>query len=265
MPSIAAHYYFGQEIAKRISSVSSEITEIIQQNMGIFNLGLQGPDLLLYYRPFVKNKVTKLGAEIHSRPARDFINYALHNIREVKSNAALGYLLGLTCHFILDSSLHGEINQYAPKLRQHLLLEAEMDRQVIEDNFSCKPHAFKRHLLVKTTNDKWDFLSLIYPQIQLVQLKECTRSIYFYSKLLLCRGGIKKRLLELAEHISGRESPFTALIVDSKENKDFQPYAKKLVMNMKNITTEGVLAIKNVYEAARYALPLSCIFDRSFG
>lgn len=265
MPSIAAHYYFGQEIVKRIGRDNSEITEIIHQNKAVFNLGLQGPDLLFYYRPYTKNKVTGLGTEIHSHPARDFINYALRNIREVKSNAALGYLMGLTCHFILDSSLHGEINEYAPEIRQHLLLEAEMDRQIIEENYSCKPHTFKRHLLVKTTNDKWDFLSLIYPQIQLGQLKECTSSICFYSKLLLCKRGIKKRLLELVEHISGKESPFTALIVDSSENKDFQPYAWKLLRDMKDITTEGVLAIKNVYDATRYASTLGCIFDRSFG
>ncbi len=128
MPSIAAHYYFGQEIVKRIGRGNPEITEIIHRNKAVFDLGLQGPDLLFYYRPYTKNKVTGLGNEIHSNPAKDFINYALRNIREVKSNAALGYLMGLTCHFILDSSLHGEINEYAPEVRQHLLLEAEMDR-----------------------------------------------------------------------------------------------------------------------------------------
>lgn len=229
MPSIAAHYYFGQEIVKRVGWGNSEISEIIQQNKAVFNLGLQGPDLLFYYRPYRKNKVTGLGIEIHSQPARNFIDYALKNIREVKSNAALGYLMGLTCHFVLDSSLHGEINKYAPDIRQHLLLESEIDRQVIEENYNCKPHTFKRHLLVKTANDKWDFLSLIYPQIQLGQLKECTRSIFFYSKLLLCKGEIKKRFLELAEHISGKESPFTALIVDSREKQRLSPICKEII------------------------------------
>jgi hypothetical protein len=265
MPSIAAHYYFGQEILKKINKDNSEIGEFIHNCRAVFNLGLQGPDLLFYYKPYMNNKINILGEEIHFRPARDLVGSAAVNIRQEKSNAALGYLMGLACHFVLDSGLHGEITQYAPDIREHLLLEAEMDRQIIKGNYSSKPHTFNRYQLVKSTNKKWDFLKLVYPQIEARHLKECVNSMGFYLMILFCRWDIKKKLLEFAEGLSGKKGPFTALIVDSKENKHFQPYAKKLCCDMKDIVSDGLLAVENIYETTIYNAPLNCMFNRNFG
>lgn len=265
MPSIAAHYYFGQEIVKRIGKNNTEIGDLIENNKAVFNLGLQGPDLLFYYKPYMKNKITGLGEEIHLRPARDLVEYAAKNIREEKSSAALGYLMGLACHFILDSSLHGEIAQYAPEIREHLLLEAEMDRQIIEENYCRKPHTFERHLLVKSTDKKYDFLKLIYPQLEVRHLNECVSSMGFYSKILICKRDIKRKLFEYSERLLSKEGPFTALIVGSQANKHFQPYAKKLCGDMKDVISDGLLAVENIYESSRYNIPLSFIFNKNFG
>lgn len=265
MPSIAAHYYFGQEIVERVNKNSREIGELIENNKAEFDLGLQGPDLLFYYKPYIKNKITGLGEEIHLHPGKELVDCAAKNIREEKNGAALGYLMGLACHFILDSSLHGEIANYAPEIREHLLLEAEMDRQIIEENYCRKPHTFKRHLLVKTTNIKSDFLKLIYPQVEAGQLKECVGSMGFYSRVLLCKRDIKKKLFECAERLFSKDSPFTALIVSSQENEIFKPYAKKLCGDMKDIISDGLLAVENIYETTKYNAPLNHLFNKSFG
>ena len=58
MPAAYAHYRFGQAVFSRLPA---EKQKIIQAHRALYDLGLQGPDLLFHYRPLV--------AALHPAPA----------------------------------------------------------------------------------------------------------------------------------------------------------------------------------------------------
>ena len=49
MPSTYAHYRFGQDVLK---ALPAKYRDTLLQEEDLFNIGLHGPDLLFYYKPF---------------------------------------------------------------------------------------------------------------------------------------------------------------------------------------------------------------------
>ena len=49
-----------------------DIKDIIDQNINYYNIGLQGPDILFFYRPLKKTSVSALGSKLHEDIAREF-------------------------------------------------------------------------------------------------------------------------------------------------------------------------------------------------
>ncbi|MDF2987296.1 MAG: hypothetical protein K0R50_2806 [Eubacterium sp.] len=263
MPSVAAHYFFGQEVVSRVRAKSLNTAELIEKHKEVYNLGLQGPDLLFYFKPYYQNKINELGQVIHSSPAVYLIERAARNIKEAECNEALAYLLGFACHFVLDSRMHGEINKLAPTSRKHLLLEAEMDRQIIQNFYLENANSFKRHLLVKNDIKKMDYLKQIYPEIKPSEIKKCAKSFIFYLKLLTCKTNSKKRMLEMAEALVCKDSPFTAMIVSNNVNEFFRP-AEHLCVKLESTISEGAFAVENIYEHIIKSKPLHYMFNKNF-
>lgn len=261
MPAITAHYFFGQEVFKKLPK---EIQMFIGRNKAAFDLGLQGPDLLFYYKPFKINEVTKQGSQIHWQVAEEIINLAIKTTKETTDDTELSYLLGFACHFVLDSSLHNEISQIAPEIKDHFLLEAEMDRRIILENYLGKPHIFKRYKLVKTNFRRYGWLQTIYPNVEIKKLKKCVRSIAFYMHLLYSKGDIKKKLLAYMEKMLRKEGSFTSMMINKQENKKFSKPANKLCKRIDGIVMTGVMAIANIYECVQSDATLHELFNKNF-
>ena len=71
MPGITAHYIFGQKV---LDKYPKEIKNIVIENKDLFNIGLQGPDILFYYKPLKSNNVTKFGNDMHDEKGSIFFN-----------------------------------------------------------------------------------------------------------------------------------------------------------------------------------------------
>ena len=65
MPSVLAHYQFGQEVLKELSERTLQLVKSYKEE---FDLGLQGPDILFFYKPYTGTYISKIGSEIHSHP-----------------------------------------------------------------------------------------------------------------------------------------------------------------------------------------------------
>ena len=61
MPATYAHYKFGKKVYR---ALPSELRKIIKENGAAYMLGLHGPDLLFYYRPYFKNRINQRGVEM---------------------------------------------------------------------------------------------------------------------------------------------------------------------------------------------------------
>ncbi|MHC1719809.1 MAG: zinc dependent phospholipase C family protein [Clostridiaceae bacterium] len=261
MPAAAAHYYFGQEVLKLLPE---ELQSIIGKNKAAYDFGLQGPDFLFYYRPFKTNRVSNMGHRIHREPAEAFIENALKVLRGKSDRKMQAYLMGFVCHFILDSSLHGIISQTAPKTPDHNRLEAELDRQIIEEHYDLEAEKFKRHSLLKmdTRNFKW--MEAFYPELSEHILKKSAKGYYFYSKLLNSKPDIKKNVIIAIEKLYYGEKRFSSLMIDKEKNGKLYAAARELYVQMDKLATTGAEAVENVYSCISGKGTLSRIFERNF-
>lgn len=144
MPAVATHYLFGQDVYRVLMKKNLKIAEIIKNNKKDYNLGLQGPDPLFYFRPYSKNYVTEYGSEIHHLGGYLFLDDALEVLKKERLkrdvfpeypnnfDRILAYILGFINHYTLDSNAHPVINELVEyDMVNHMKLEAELDREML--------------------------------------------------------------------------------------------------------------------------------------
>lgn len=71
MPAIYAHDRFGEKAAKKLDG---ELKRFVFEYYPQFEIGLQGPDIFFFYRPYMKNKIVKYGHHLHAISAKPFLS-----------------------------------------------------------------------------------------------------------------------------------------------------------------------------------------------
>ncbi len=133
MPAIYAHDLFGRNV---FMELDKEIRDVIRSQKDCFYLGVHGPDVLFFYRAWEKNPINQKGYDYHGRPAAEIFAHGLEVMRQTENveekRALQAYLLGFACHFALDHSLHGEIDQLEHSTGfTHAEIETELDRRLL--------------------------------------------------------------------------------------------------------------------------------------
>ena len=77
MPSTYAHQHFGNLVFDKLPE---KLQEEIAPYRGLYNIGLQGPDIFFYYKPLHKNDVAAYGGSTDRR-ARRFSASAFRYLR----------------------------------------------------------------------------------------------------------------------------------------------------------------------------------------
>ena len=155
MPSTYAHYRMGQQVRYRLSEGPSGM---IEENPELFQVGLHGPDILFYYTALIPNRVNKAGYAHHGRPGASFFTHAAQVIRaNPGQDAYLAYAYGVLCHFGLDLSCHGYINQHVIDSGvAHNEIETEFDRMLmVRDAYDPLRHNLTAH--IERAIDRFDF------------------------------------------------------------------------------------------------------------
>lgn len=113
MPAFYAHDRFGEKAAGKLEE---ELRQIVMKYYPQFEIGLQGPDIFFFYRPYFKNKVTRYGSHLHNISARSFFEHAPEVVKKYgRDSAEYAYLLGFICHFTLDSECHPYVEKMIQK------------------------------------------------------------------------------------------------------------------------------------------------------
>jgi hypothetical protein len=220
MPSIIAHYRFGQDIIERLNP---DIGTVINNYKQEYNIGLQGPDIFYYYKPFKENEIYDFGVKCHSNSATKMFGPM---IAQKQENAALSYLLGLICHYTLDRCCHPYIYANSHNISEHLVMESVYDRYVMQ----CYKIIDSQYKYIEAAGaDYWALASLWY-NITDMTVKKSIVSMRNYSRLLG-----HKIILRICETVLKKEGVFDSMVVPKKVN---QSYA---VHN---------LALDSLYEAA---------------
>lgn len=196
MPAILAHFDFGTKVVRKISG---NPLQSIKENIDEYILGLQGPDILFFYKPYKKNNISKIGSDIHRQSGKLFFEEGKRLYSISKSESLRAYLLGCTCHYWLDKMLHPFVGEKAPEITQHYRIESEFDCFVSKESQLKYP---RTKYLPKSLNS-YKELCKIY-NISANVFEAALKDFNLYSGLL-----DKKNLISNLENFFGIQKRFS--------------------------------------------------------
>ena len=226
MPSTYAHYRMGQEVIKQVSSPARDI---IMKHKQLYDIGLHGPDILFYYHPLVTNPVNAIGYGLHERSGKYFFGKAAEIIETASDKeAALAYIYGFICHFALDSTCHGYIDEkIAQSGVSHTEIEVEFDRSLmIEDGKDPVRQDLTKHIVPSMEN-----ASVIAPFFQGAepkQVKKALKGMIQNNHLLLAPSRLKRVLIYAILRLSGNYKEMHGLLVNFEANPACEDSTAKL-------------------------------------
>lgn len=201
MPALATHYCFGQLL---LPSFSPNMQTLIGKYKNTYDLGLQGPDLLFFHKPFSQNKIRDLGSVIHSKKAKQFFETALRNC---DSDEAFVYIIASCLHYSLDRICHPLIGKLAPTEAEHNRLEADFDLYIL----SKFERDQKRHKYAPISNIDFKEVAKVYPELKTRELKTSAQYMRNMSRLLE-----KRTFVTYGEKLIGKAGAYSPLTMDKK-------------------------------------------------
>lgn len=216
MPTTYAHYKFGNEV---ISALPRPLQSSIENHRELFDIGVHGPDILFYYQPIKKNRVSGQGYELHDRKADGFFRHAAEVLESVDDAAAArAYLYGFICHFALDSECH----PYIEKMIQesgitHSEIEMEFDRLLLKEDY-INPVRYLATGHIHPNQKNAAVIAPFFDDLTPELVEKSMKSMIFCHKLLLAPGQAKRNLIfgcmKLAGHYKEKHGMVMSLEPD---------------------------------------------------
>ncbi len=132
MPTTYTHDRFGTDV---LTALPEDARLQISEEQDLYMIGLQGPDILFYYKPLVKNKIVAYGHYLHDKPGRFFFGNAARLLFSGScppEGAQLSYICGCLAHFALDVVCHPDIVAWEQSSGvSHAEVEGEFDRYLL--------------------------------------------------------------------------------------------------------------------------------------
>lgn len=260
MPASYTHYDFGQVVYEKLSK---ELKAVINENKEAFNIGLNGPDILFYYKPLSKNHINMLGHEMHREAAVRFFNEAKKHIVEHKEGVP--YILGFICHFILDSNCHPYIEEaIAMSGISHEEIEAELDGRIMRKN-NLSPQTINAGAHIISTRKNARIISRFYEGISEGEIFKALKSVRFYNQLLMCQNDFKRNIIKGGlSKIRGAQG-FSRMIINVVPNQKCKSIIAKLLILYDKSIDEAVQMIEEYYRNLTSDAPINERFNRNFG
>lgn len=202
MPAAYAHYRFGQLVLSRLPA---EKQKMIQAHRALYDLGLQGPDLLFHYHPLGHDPLKGTGPRMHEAPAEAFFRPAGEQLcRSRDSDALLAYLWGFLCHFALDFHCHPYIDAAeAAGGPGHLAMEADFDRSLLEEaGLPIDDASTACHIKLSRKNAR--LIHALFPGISARQLHMAAATMGLNQRLLSSQRPLVRGLVTAALKLFGR-------------------------------------------------------------
>ena len=228
MPSTYAHYRMGQEISQMLTG---DEKRIVENYPDLFNIGLHGPDILFYYQPLKSNKINRIGFGMHEQPGYQFFEHAADIIRKKESSPAYqAYVYGFICHFALDVTCHGYVDE---KIRQsgvsHGEIEVEFDRELmVRDGLNPVRHRLTDHIVINS--ETTDVIKDFYEGVTAKDVGKALRGMISNNNLLLAPSKLKRKLIYMLLKVSGNYEEMHGLIVNYEKNKKCSDSTQRLLL-----------------------------------
>jgi hypothetical protein len=182
MPETYAHLAFGKQV---LNYVDNDVKKIILENLPLYHIGVHGPDIFFYTKPFTPNHISKTGNELHAASADGFLLNAKKVITGCpKPEAAFSYIFGFISHYVLDSECHPYIRKFERKGLTHSDIETEFERELmLRDGINPLPYKLTGHILAE--GEYAECISWFYDGISRDEVLLSLKSMKFYLNLLV--------------------------------------------------------------------------------
>ena len=263
MPSTYAHYRLGKEVRKELDETEKNIVEAYPE---LFLIGLHGPDILFYYHPLTDNRVNRIGYKIHARPGREFFESALQVVRRNSGkNVYLAYLYGFLCHFALDETCHGYIDEkIAASGISHTEIEAEFDRMLMAvDGFDPVRHRLTGHIVPSMENTK--VIQAFFEGADSRQVQKALKGMIFYNNLLVAPSKGKRFLINALLKVTGNYREMHGLMINYEANPKCDDSTRNLYALYQEAKNLAVSLIHEYREYLEGQADFNPIYDYTFG
>ena len=173
MPAVYAHALFGRKVYK---SLEGECKDTIKKYKKYYVLGLQGPDILFFYRPFYHNKFNRIGVRIHHETFDVFVREAGKVIKIYGIDSPEGaYVLGFICHYMLDSACHPFVIEEIERTGiDHISIESEFEKDLMF-NDGRNPYTYDLRKLLPYDKSMAEHISRLYSGVTPAGINEAVR------------------------------------------------------------------------------------------
>ncbi|MDO4633286.1 MAG: zinc dependent phospholipase C family protein [Eubacteriales bacterium] len=261
MPTTYAHDLFGKLVYRKLDP---EAKRLIHAHQEAYLIGLHGPDILFYYRPFCRNHVTKLGHRMHSEDAYLFFDRAKKVYQSTQDPALLAYLMGFICHFMLDSTCHPYIAHYMRMTGAgHDEIETELDRELMLRT-GKDPFQYLTAKVIHAEPEAVTAIAAVLDGITEKEVRACLHGMRFYTGVTVCSHPKKRAwLLNLSKAsmlyplVHGRimrEEPIPRCVNSTRE----------LVGMFRSVIPETVEEINTFFADRKNSTKMDARFHKNF-
>ncbi len=209
MPSDYTHLHFGRKI---LDVLPDSFQKPVKEYKQLFEIGLQGPDILFFHNPFGTSAVSAAGHEMHKVSAKDFferVREALDTFTE--KDSSLAYLAGFLGHFVLDNTCHGYIeNKIRVSGSTHSEIEKEFDRYLMEKDKQNGAELNSSASIVASSENA-AVIACAFPSISQKHILQSLRSMRFITNMLSGKG-LRRPIVNIALKASGKYSEMYDLL-----------------------------------------------------
>ncbi len=247
MPSLYTHASFGEKV---LAELSNETREKLERYKDLFFIGLQGPDILFYYKMPRKNEINQLGHALHQLPAIEFMEHARTVIEKCNDKeAAIAYISGFICHFTLDRMAHPFVDKWeAEEGVSHSEIEVEVDRHLmIKDRRNPLRYLASEKFVINERNS--EVISWFYEEISPTKMKKALEEMQRIHRLLRAPGKIKRTIIFTGMKIAGLYEGVHGLVVNYEENPKCKESTETIVKIMDNAKGKAASSIEEFYLA----------------
>lgn len=177
MPSVYAHYRFGTAM---LETMPADIRRTVRRFRRLYDVGLHGPDPLLFSRPLFDGRLAQTAEKVHKQTGREFFTRNCRILRLEPSEAGAAYLYGVLCHYCLDTCCR-EVFAQEPAHKNDL--GKAFDRLLLQKDGKDSALDYSRHL--KLTGGEYAAAASFYPGITENQFRIALQCMAYATHLLV--------------------------------------------------------------------------------
>ena len=218
MASNYTHYKFGH---LAVASSTEKVRAIVENNRELFDIGVHGPDILFYYKPYKnpirKNEISSRGYGLHKKTGLEVFE-KMSAVAQTDEEKA--YLLGFVTHFVLDTAVHSYIERQTEKgVLTHIEMENELDRELLTTDGFDPLREKLTHIIPSDKNSA--VISKFWEGIPPGKINKSLRSMLFCTNSLVTKNPIKRGAIKVFFAITGHYKQLHGLLINKKPNPLF--------------------------------------------